>query len=170
MQLWKILPTQLIAVITNVDMNFKKGFTLIEIMVAITIIGVVFGVIITSAGAIQRSSRDTKRKSDLSNIQGALEQYHADAGYYPYSLPSSGSFKSDDGKKTYLLNIPEDPQSSSSYKYDAYKNDGLNLCDSLTPSECVNYCLYADLENTPSQDPNPTCSPPPSYNYYVTQP
>ncbi|MBI3486388.1 prepilin-type N-terminal cleavage/methylation domain-containing protein [Candidatus Daviesbacteria bacterium] len=150
------------------NMDFKKGFTLIEIMVAITIIGVVFGVIITSAGAIQRNSRDTKRKSDLSNIQGALEQYHADAGYYPYNLPSSGSFKSDDGQKTYLQNVPVDPQTSNPYKYDGYTNDGLTLC--VGPSDCVNYCLYADLENTPTQDPSTTCTPPAGYNYYVTQP
>lgn len=157
-------------------MNFKKGFTLIEIMVAITIIGVVFGVIITSAGAIQRSSRDTKRKSDLSNIQGALEQYHSDQGFYPPSpLPAPPNpLKSLDNQKTYLQSIPADPQTSLPYKYSPLTNNGLDSCDnSVVDTECANYCLYANLENVIGQSTNNFCNPlgyPTGYNYYVTQP
>lgn len=158
-------------------LNPKKGFTLIELMIVIAIIAIVFGIVITSANLVKRNSRDAKRQSDLRAIQSALEQYRADNIYYPATLPSGGSSFFYNGK-TYLNSIPTDPTSSTStpYVYRGLDSTG-NLCSS-SGKVCVNYCLFAALENPPSNPSLPTYSlcnatgvnPGGSYNLQVTQP
>lgn len=64
----------------------KLGFTLIELMVVISIIA-----ILVTAGAVIYSkilsnSRDAKRKSDLETAKSALVLYRTDNGYYPSTL------------------------------------------------------------------------------------
>ncbi len=63
----------------------KKGFTLLELIIAIGIIGV----LASSAGFAYtgslRRARDARRKSDLKQIQTALELYKQEYGKYPIS-------------------------------------------------------------------------------------
>jgi prepilin-type N-terminal cleavage/methylation domain-containing protein len=65
-----------------------EGFTLIEILVVIAIIGLLASVIITSITKARYRSRDTKRVSDLKQIQKALEIYISNHG----SLPSPSAY------------------------------------------------------------------------------
>lgn len=154
----------------------NKGFTLIELLVAISIIGVVFGVIITSSQAIQREARDTKRQSDLQNIQSALERYNSDQNVYPSNIRLGEPLTGNTGKpvpkpnpQAYLQTIPSDPKPSPypQYLYQALPEG----CDNDTIS-CLDYCIFAKVESDP-----PSGGVPPSskctnslYNYYITQP
>lgn len=61
----------------------KKGFTLIELMVAITIVAVISAIGYISYSSAQISSRDAKRKQDLRSLATALEVYHQANGRYP---------------------------------------------------------------------------------------
>lgn len=139
------------------------GFTLIELLIAITITGVLTSVIISSAASIQRSTRDTQRKSDLLKIQAAMEHYYAD--YSGYATSSSTLVNPSNGAK-YLKSFPTDPNGSS-YGFEP-KPAG---CDnSLTP--CITYCLYSILESSPSSSvpsATGTCTNT-AYNFYITQP
>lgn len=65
----------------------NKGFTLIELIVVIGILSVITVVLITVFNPVEQLSkgRDVKRKSDLGQIQKALEQYYQDNGKYPSS-------------------------------------------------------------------------------------
>lgn len=166
-------------------MRGSSGFTLIELMISIVIIGVVFGVIFTSTAVIRKNSRDTQRQADLRLVQSAIEQYYADQLYYPSSIAFSTSSSSaqltnatgaPNGTtvtKTYLNKLPLDPSLSSTgvnYAYQGLKVDN-SLCDITTYSQCVRYCLYAKLEN-PS-NPAPTLYPQctlSGYNFEVIQP
>ena len=61
----------------------SRGFTLIELLVVITIIGILSGIGVAAFTSVQKKGRDAQRKSDLSSIQAALEQYYSDHDSYP---------------------------------------------------------------------------------------
>ncbi len=137
----------------------SKGFTLIELMVALAIVAVVFGVVITTSAGIQRQSRDSQRKADLSKIQTALQQYYTDENKYPPSTAlglSATALKSLDNTKTYLNGIPRDPKGGA-YYYMPVLNTAAsptittNLCDGSggnSSNVCHYYYLCAKLETS----------------------
>lgn len=67
-------------------MNFlgskNKGFTLIELLVVIAIIGLLSSVVIASLSSARIKARDARRKSDLRQIQKAVELYYDKYGTY----------------------------------------------------------------------------------------
>ncbi|PIZ29109.1 hypothetical protein COY44_00605, partial [Candidatus Berkelbacteria bacterium CG_4_10_14_0_8_um_filter_39_42] len=61
----------------------KKAFTLIELLVTIAIISTLSSIAIVSFSGQTAKARDARRKSDLANLQQALEMYYDDNGSYP---------------------------------------------------------------------------------------
>jgi len=59
------------------------GFTLVELLVVISIMAIMAVIGITVFSGVQKTARDAKRKEDLLAIAIALEQYKAQNGYYP---------------------------------------------------------------------------------------
>ena len=126
--------------------NFKKGFTLVELLVVVSLIGVLATLVLANLNSARERARDAERKSDLRNIQTALRLYYNDNGGYPTS--SSGSINGCDGASctwgsawidgsiTYMNILPADPLSPTQdyvYARDATDTDL--------------YTLYACLEN-----------------------
>lgn len=73
-------------------MKNRKGFTLVELLVTISIIGILSAIGLVLYSTVLKQSRDSKRQSDLKSIQLALEQYSNDQGFYPYAdWPSFGN-------------------------------------------------------------------------------
>lgn len=144
-----------------------NGFTLVEILVAIAIIGIVFGVVISSGSALQKRSRDTQRQSDLRQIQSALQQYYADQSYYPLTLNYGGELKSPDGSKTYLTTIPTEPQATPPYCYQPQSSQTITSCDNNT-ARCYFYNLYAKLENPAGAAMSYSCGGTTTYNLQIT--
>lgn len=146
----------------------KGGFTLIELLVSISIVAIVFGIIISSSQAIKRASRDAQRKADLANLQTALAHCQADNLKYPASLNLTAGSTLNCFTKTYLNKIPADP-TGSNYLYKALP-DG---CDnSPVGGNCLNYCLYADLESPPTliSLPSSCVSFRGTFDYWITHP
>lgn len=108
-------------------MNKKnQAFTLVELMVAIMIIGLLSSVVTVSLKEIRRNSRDIKRVSDISQIQLYLEQYYKDEGFYPESLNFGESLVGSTTDKVYMTKIPKNPTPASnkcSYTEYEYKID-----------------------------------------------
>ena len=141
----------------------RRGFTLIEVLVAATIIAVLISIGVVSYGSVNRRSRDAKRKGDVEQMRSALEMYRADTGYYPNA--GSGSWANTSGLSTvlvstYLPAIPSDPKSTQTYRYKA---------TNLTGGNYYGYCMSALIE---SEDPDDTCTPDSgsSHNYGVKSP
>jgi prepilin-type N-terminal cleavage/methylation domain-containing protein len=54
----------------------KKGFTLVELLVVMAILGILIAVAIAGIAIVQRASRDNVRQRDLTSIKGVLEDYY----------------------------------------------------------------------------------------------
>ena len=53
----------------------KKGFTIIEVVLVLGIAGLIFAMIFFALPTLQRNSRDTKRREDMIEVEGALKKY-----------------------------------------------------------------------------------------------
>jgi prepilin-type N-terminal cleavage/methylation domain-containing protein len=94
----------------------KKGFSLVELLVVITIIAILSVVAYTAVGGNTMKARDAKRKQDLGTIQQALEIYYAEKGVYP-SAPLTYGTGSRQITKKHLSAIPTDPATKQPYFY-----------------------------------------------------
>lgn len=70
----------------------NKGFTLIELMVAMVIMAILVAMGTGSFMSSQKKSRDAKRKNDLRQVAVSMEAYYNDIGHYPLS-DGSGTMK-----------------------------------------------------------------------------
>jgi prepilin-type N-terminal cleavage/methylation domain-containing protein len=62
----------------------NKGFTIIEVLIVLAIAGLILLVVFLAVPALQRNSRNTQRKSDVSAILGAVGEYTANnQGTFP---------------------------------------------------------------------------------------
>jgi general secretion pathway protein G len=102
--------------------KFKKGFTFVELLVVITIIGVLASIGVVTYSSANKKSRDGKRMADVEQIRAALEMYRADNDAYPATL---GALQTGG----YMQTLPQTPQegdcAAGSFSYeDCYSNTG----------------------------------------------
>ena len=118
----------------------KSGFTLIELLVVIAIMGILTAIVTTNLGTARQKARDTKRVSDIKQLQLALALY-ADAhnNYYP---PTLSPIELIPLSPTFIQAIPVPPGGTSQTAY-SYVGLGTGLT-------CTSYHLGALLEVTGS--------------------
>lgn len=129
----------------------KSGFTLVELLIVMAIIGVLASIGIGNFMTAQMRGRDTERKSELKQVSHALELYYSDYGKYPDTITWGAEFKDNKGT-VYFKEIPQDPSSGQSYSYvnpDSPKNQKFQLFARLENSEDQN-CI----DNNCTQNPN----------------
>jgi prepilin-type N-terminal cleavage/methylation domain-containing protein len=103
----------------------QSGFTLIELMVAVAIIGVLMAAGLVSFSIVQKSARDSRRKADVRALATAAEEYYFSGNAsYPTATANINTYFSGA--------LPLDPKTKASYTY------------SLTASQ---FCICATLEN-----------------------
>lgn len=89
--------------------NHQLGFTLVEYLVAITILaGLAGGVLFTLNPFTQvERSRDAQRRQDIQQIKNASEAYYQDTSCYPVEIPFGDEW-SENGE-IYMTEVPQDP-------------------------------------------------------------
>jgi general secretion pathway protein G len=139
-----------------------KGFSLIELLVVISIIGILIGLSAFGLQGARQSARDARRIADIEQIRSGLELYKADCGVYPTAdqmngpLNPQGDLIGDNSStaclntNTYISNIPQDPHPGRVYVYQrltpttyeicaAMESRGSNLaCNGMNPGWCPN--------------------------------
>lgn len=69
----------------------QHGFTIIEVLIVLAIAGVIMLVVFLAVPALQRSSRNTQRRSDVSHMASLFDEYASNhSGAMPTSVGSSG--------------------------------------------------------------------------------
>lgn len=116
----------------------KKGFTLIELLIIIIILGVLAALISGNFITSLKKGRDSRRITDLEQIQKSLEMYYEDQKAYPNTLTFDGQLVDAVSGKIYMAKVPNDPISGKNYEY------------KLTSGS---YRLYACMENNQQKLP-----------------
>lgn len=130
-----------------------RGFTLVELMVVIAIIGILASIVMVSLTSARQKGRDARRISDIKNIQLSLEEYYTDNLMFPKAAYASGglSAPSTGLSPSYMSSVPTDPLGSSgpmpsrsNYYYSTTNATGGTVC--LVSNPPIRYHLAAVLE------------------------
>jgi prepilin-type N-terminal cleavage/methylation domain-containing protein len=120
----------------------KSGFTLVEILVAVSIVGVIALIGLPVYTNLQKSARDAKRIVDLHEIQTALEQNFATSHFYPSSKPNDELGPGKIGNTYMSMTLAE---FEAKYFPDGMPSDPLDPAtdsDIYTPEEEHQYTYY----------------------------
>ncbi len=111
---------------SRADQRTVRGFTLIEMLIVIAVIGILASAVLVGLGPVQRQGRDSRRIADLRQVQNALELYYNKCGHYPGDATCGSTIPGDDwnamttaltGASIGIKSIPFDPSTGKSYHY-----------------------------------------------------
>lgn len=139
----------------------KKGFTLIEVLIVVFIIGLLASVVLVGLGSFRARGRDARRIADLRSVQNALELYYGKFGSYPggnWADMKQNLLAGDIGVK----NIPNDP-GGASYQYGA---NGQSYVLGAPLEDVNNSALRDDLDGSGNDTFGVECGDPTNDQYY----
>ena len=84
----------------------NSGFTLVELMVVLTVIGLLLSVVVPDYVGRMKRAEEAVLQENLALMRDALDKHYADAGKYPTHLEELVA-------KRYLRSIPRDPFTQS---------------------------------------------------------
>jgi prepilin-type N-terminal cleavage/methylation domain-containing protein len=106
-------------------MNNRKGFTLIEMLVVVAIVGLLSSVVVVGVGGARQKARDAKRVADVRQIQTWFESNYTTS--YPAVSP-------------YPSSLPTDPSTGAAY----------SICRSTDGQDYAIGVVLEDQANRPS--------------------
>jgi general secretion pathway protein G len=130
----------------------QDGFTLIEIMVVILILGLLATIVVQSLRGAADKAKHTKAQADLAEIKTALDRYYLDNGYYPttdqglnalVTPPTNGRVPANYESGGYIERLPQDPwgtpyfyqSDGNSYVLKSFGADGVESADDIDASQ-----------------------------------
>ncbi len=144
--------------------NKNKGFTIVELLIVIVVIGILATLVIVTFTGIQQKARNSQRQTDINAVDSHVEAFYAQYGFYPTQADlATATFDS-----TYLKGLdPEalrDPKqatggtigataSANQYSYEAGGTSCVNgtattiTAGSPVDNGCDSFTLTAVQEN-----------------------
>lgn len=126
-------------------MKYERGFTVLEFLVVITMIGIIIAIAFASLSLSRSRSRDDQRVAKVQQVSVALEEFYKECKEYPLTLTASypcgqtgktlGSFIGDIDNTVFN-------QSTSEYHYIPLSFSGQTI-----GAGCTGYHLGVQLEN-----------------------
>ncbi len=158
--------------ITFLKQSRRDGFTIVELLIVIVVIGILAAISITAFNGVQARGRDSERKTDAYAMRKALESYHALNGHYVNSRWVVNAVAQVELLDTRLKNlITKDtllqPNAAAGtvsswgqwagdvtggvrdYAYKAFTSDSSNCSDATyADTDCIRYEIYYRSETT----------------------
>lgn len=142
----------------------EHGFTMIELVVVVIILGILITVVATTYRGVQARNRNNQREANIATLQGSLEEYYAQYSAYPTLTELNTSSWVTVHLRDTPENLLQDPHWSTSvtacttdghsvlinhpapncYSYQPVSSDG-SACDNVQKI-CAHYTLTAELE------------------------
>ncbi len=116
----------------------EGAFTLIELLVVIAIIIILAGLILSTAGYVQKKGARARAETEIAAMSAALESYKADNGIYPRNASTDSLAALTD--PNYATKAPPDPVPIPSYD------------STVTAYSSASLYLYGQLSGNPSGD------------------
>lgn len=141
-------------------MQYNKGFTLVELLVVIGIIGIIAGVSVAGLGVVRAKARDTKRIEELNTLAKHLVSYAEQNSMLPLTGCVVAGVSITDCAK------PEDPAPALPFDFASYQDPSgalrrNALCDNSSSEPCqysvdkanptadnFQFCLYLETDQS----------------------
>jgi len=108
-------------------MDKKRGFTLFELLVSISIIAILTALVSLSYSSAQKRARDARRRQDMESVQKAAEQFYAISNYvYPAGTNAPTQWTTND--QVVLEKFPVDPKGTGWTGYTYAIGTGTTYC------------------------------------------
>lgn len=136
----------------------NQGFTIVELLIVIVVIGILALLVITTYSGIQAKARNSKRQTDVASLQTQIEAFFSQNGYYPSLTDMNSSTWLTTNMKSLDQNALIDPSNptqsktlvsapvAKSYSYAVTDSSGAS-CEA-TDTNCAKYTLTATYEGT----------------------
>ncbi len=134
----------------------QQGFTIVELLIVIVVIGILAALVITTFTGINKKARDTERTTDIKALHGQIEAYYAQNGKYPTLANLQDNSWLQGNLKGLDVEAAHTPQGDAGnnisasagpklYQY-TVTADPSGACDNTT-TDCAKYVLSATLES-----------------------
>ncbi|MDD2823306.1 MAG: type II secretion system protein [Candidatus Daviesbacteria bacterium] len=138
----------------------KRGFTVIELLVVISILAIMATVGFAVYSGVTAKVRDGQRIKDLQVVKQALELYRSDEHKYPATgdlnlADITAPLDSDDGSRIYLSQIPIDINPNKRYFYAATP---VSCNNTSQATACTGFVLCAKKDGSESTYTNIDCA------------
>lgn len=151
-----------------VSLKNKKGFTIVELLIVIVVIGILATLVIVTFTGIQQKGRNSQRQTDINAVNGHIEAFYAQYAFYPTQADlASASFRTAfmKGLDPEALRDPKQAAggtigatvSATQYSYVAAGGTNCSNTTATTitagepvDNECESFTLTAQLEDNKS--------------------
>jgi prepilin-type N-terminal cleavage/methylation domain-containing protein len=139
------------------DKARSRGFTIVELLIVIVVIGILATLVIVTFSGIQKKGRDSQRQTDINALQSHVEAFYAQSGNYPsltnLNTPAWRTANTKgldpaalaDPKNASVQTLDAAPADGTYHYAYAVTNDAGTTCEA-DQSTCTKYTLTAQLE------------------------